>query len=136
MDTAKNLEWFASLPVNRADEIKLDIAVEFDRALRAQNKTRKEFSQKLGVSPAMITKVLRGDANLTIDTMVKLAEAAGCHLDIKLRRPAEAEKSSFQDSWGSNVLDFQRIKSAAFVDKKPKSIDSTLTHSSKNYHAA
>jgi transcriptional regulator with XRE-family HTH domain len=42
-----------------------------------KNISRVELANRLGVSPAYITKVLRGNINLTIDSMVRLARAVG-----------------------------------------------------------
>jgi transcriptional regulator with XRE-family HTH domain len=57
------------------------IILEFTEGLyglmQENNISRKELAKRLGTSPAYITKVLRGDINFTIDSMVKLAKAAG-----------------------------------------------------------
>jgi len=50
--------------------------------------SRSELAQKLDVSPAYITKLLRGDANVTIKTMVRLARVFGREVQIAL--PAQA----------------------------------------------
>ena len=39
--------------------------------------SRVELAKRLGSSPAYITKVLRGDINFTVETMVRLAKAVG-----------------------------------------------------------
>jgi transcriptional regulator with XRE-family HTH domain len=46
--------------------------------LMQENKiSRVELAKRLGSSPAYITKVLRGDINFTVETMVRLAKAVG-----------------------------------------------------------
>jgi len=39
--------------------------------------SRIELAKRLGVSPAYVTKVMRGNVNFTVDSMVKLANAVG-----------------------------------------------------------
>jgi DNA-binding transcriptional regulator YdaS (Cro superfamily) len=43
------------------------------------------IARKLGTSAAYISKVFRGDTNMTIETMVKLARATGGELRIEVR---------------------------------------------------
>ena len=42
----------------------------------------KQLTKRLGTSPAYITKILRGDINFTVDSMVRLAKAAGGKVQI------------------------------------------------------
>lgn len=44
--------------------------------------SRIELAKRLGVSPAYVTKVLRGNVNFTVDSMVKLANAVGGHVHV------------------------------------------------------
>lgn len=88
MSINQYLEWFNSLPVERADELKLEFASSVDRAINAQGLSRKKVAEKVGASSAWITKVLRGDANLTIESMAKLAEAVGYSLHLELKHKA------------------------------------------------
>lgn len=53
--------------------------------------TRTELAQKLGVTSAYITKLLRGDANVTIKTMVRLARVFGRQLQIALPQQQEGQ---------------------------------------------
>lgn len=45
---------------------------------------RSEMADKLGVSPAMITKLLRGQNNFTVRTLVQVSDALGCRVSVKL----------------------------------------------------
>lgn len=53
--------------------------------------SRTVLAQKLGVSPAYITKLLRGDANVTIKTMVRLARVFGREVQIALPQQKEGQ---------------------------------------------
>ena len=79
-------EWFNSIEVDQAEAIKLDFAISIDRALKDSNLSRKAFAEKLQTSPAWVTKVLRGDVNLTIESMEKLCKAIGLNLEINVTK--------------------------------------------------
>jgi transcriptional regulator with XRE-family HTH domain len=57
------------------------ITLEFTEGLfdlmQSNSISPKELAKRVGTSEAYVTKVLRGDINLTIGSMVKLAKAAG-----------------------------------------------------------
>lgn len=66
------------------------VIVEFTEGLydlmQKKNISRKELANRLGTSPSYITKVLRGDINFTIDSMVKLARAAGGTVQVNVEQ--------------------------------------------------
>ncbi|MDT4331077.1 helix-turn-helix domain-containing protein [Methylomonas sp. MS20] len=66
------------------EKAKLDFSIALNQFFERSGKTQKELASKLNTSPAYITKVFRGDANFTIETMVKLARAVDgqLHIDI------------------------------------------------------
>ena len=54
--------------------------------------SRAELARRLGTSAAYVTKILRGNANFTLSTMLKLARALDCDLQVLLLpRVAEGE---------------------------------------------
>lgn len=63
-------------------------------AMQGLRMTRAGLARKLGVSKAFVTKLLNGNPNLTIRTMVSLAEALGCRIDLNLY-PRELEVRTF-----------------------------------------
>lgn len=65
-----------------AASIILDFTEGLYGLMQANNISRKELSKRLGTSPAYITKILRGDINFTVDSMVRLAKAAGGKVQI------------------------------------------------------
>lgn len=66
------------------ESAKIKFAVDLEAQLRLAKMTYTALAQKLGTSAAYITKVFRGDANMTIESMVKLARATGGQLDIRI----------------------------------------------------
>jgi len=51
---------------------------------RAAGLSYADLAKKMGTSAAYISKVFRGDTNLTIESMVKLARATGGQLDARV----------------------------------------------------
>lgn len=84
MDTNALLEWFDALPIDPAETTKLEFALAIDRAMHDLGLSRKQLAQLLGTSPAWVAKVLRGDVNLTIDSMAKLCGVVGRELQIRV----------------------------------------------------
>jgi transcriptional regulator with XRE-family HTH domain len=54
--------------------------------------TRKEFAERMGVSPARITNIFKGRGNFTLGTLVEAAHALDCELTIGLQ-PREIDSS-------------------------------------------
>jgi transcriptional regulator with XRE-family HTH domain len=46
--------------------------------------SRSELARRLGTSPAYVTKILRGSANFTLASIVKLARALECDVSVRL----------------------------------------------------
>lgn len=63
---------------------KLDFALEISRQMKAKSVSRADMAKLLGTSPAYITKLLRGDANLTIESMVKASRVLGSDLHMHI----------------------------------------------------
>lgn len=63
---------------------KLQFALALEDRRKAADMTYKALAEKLGSSAAYISKVFRGDSNMTIESMVKLARATGGHLVVRI----------------------------------------------------
>lgn len=66
---------------------KLDFALELKRAMDREKVTHAELAERLGVSRPMVSKLLGGDANVTIETMVKATRCLNSTLHLKMVRP-------------------------------------------------
>jgi transcriptional regulator with XRE-family HTH domain len=64
-----------------------DIAVRVLDTLRAKKMTQKDLADRMGVSPQFINKVVKGQENMSLETIAKLSSA----LDIKLIEVVESE---------------------------------------------
>ena len=54
------------------ERAKLDFAIEINELLKKRCISRSEFAESIESSPAYVTKILRGDANFTISSMIKV----------------------------------------------------------------
>ncbi|WP_341929696.1 helix-turn-helix transcriptional regulator [Methyloversatilis discipulorum] len=66
------------------ENLKLDIAISLEREIERQSISYTELAERISTSPAYITKVLRGDSNLTLHSLLKFARALHADLNISL----------------------------------------------------
>jgi transcriptional regulator with XRE-family HTH domain len=86
-----NERWFeAKLQEFREDvdfsveELVLDLTERIVAVMKDSGINRTELAKRLGVSKAFITKLLNGNPNLTIRTMVSIAKSLGCEVSIDI----------------------------------------------------
>lgn len=88
MKLNRSLEKFAAKSSKEdsywVERAKLDFAMGLESQRRTAKMTYAAIAGKIQTSAAYITKVFRGDSNMTIESMVKLARATGGHLDIRI----------------------------------------------------
>jgi len=64
--------------------IAMDFAAGVDVLMKRKNISRSELASRIGTSLPYITKVMRGDANFTLETMAKIAMAVDATVDVRL----------------------------------------------------
>ena len=69
----------------RTEEVIIAFTEKVVAAMRERDMSRVELAQRLGVSKAFVTKLLNGNTNLTIRTMVSLAAALECELLVDIQ---------------------------------------------------
>lgn len=82
--------------------------------LEALGMTKKNLAEELGVSPAYVTKLIGGNNNFTIRTMVKIARHLKCELNVSLR--AAVAKAQFLKPGPSETLPCTQSMNRAAVD--------------------
>ncbi len=65
-----------------AEELILDLTEQVIVAMKELGVNRTELAARMGVSKAFITKLLRGNTNITLRTMASLARSLGCNVNI------------------------------------------------------
>jgi plasmid maintenance system antidote protein VapI len=81
----------------------LEFTESVAREMARQGLTRTALAARLGATPAYVTKILRGKANFTLATMVRLSRALGSELHVRVgvdsrrqvaREPGEPTRTS------------------------------------------
>ena len=105
MKTSKALQEFADRARERDsywfERAKLSFAIDLEKRRRAAGLNYAALAKKIGSSPAYISKVFRGDTNLTIESMVKLTRATGGQLAIVV---SDERVDAKQWAWVGNVV--------------------------------
>ncbi len=73
---AKSLETIES----QIERSKLSVVEELLQFMKRQGINRSQLAERMNVPPSRITKMLSGDSNLTIDTLVRAGRAVGADL--------------------------------------------------------
>ena len=66
------------------EKLKLDFTKVLSEQMKRKGLKKKDIAEQLELSAPYMTKVMRGDENFTIETMVKLARAAGGRLHVHI----------------------------------------------------
>ncbi len=77
----------------RAEGASIRFTEDLVAAMKSSGLTRSALAEKIGTSPAYITKILKGETNFTLDSMVKIAHALNSELTIGLQPIAPADTS-------------------------------------------
>ncbi|WP_036218154.1 helix-turn-helix domain-containing protein [Marinospirillum minutulum] len=65
-------------------KISQDFTEEVSQIMQQKHITKKDLADKLETSPAYITKVMRGNTNFTVESMVKIANSLDMQLHVHL----------------------------------------------------
>lgn len=66
----------------RLETIIFDITEKISRRLKKKKVTRTQFAEMLNVSPPAVTKILNGNSNFTLKTLLSIADALELNLKI------------------------------------------------------
>lgn len=105
---------------------KLEFALELKRVMDREEVSKAELASRLNVSAPMVSKLLRGDANLTIETMVKVARRLSGQLFLKIARD------------GCSARMFELAKTSRAAEIKSRATRSALSqvHGHDAWHLA
>ncbi|MCO5102137.1 MAG: helix-turn-helix transcriptional regulator [Burkholderiaceae bacterium] len=71
-------------PVFLAEQLKIAFLAEVKAQMDAQGVSASELARRIGTTPAYISKLFRGPANVSAETMAKLAHALDCRVHVHL----------------------------------------------------
>jgi transcriptional regulator with XRE-family HTH domain len=66
------------------EELILDLTERITATMNTLGVNRAELARRLGVSKAFVTKLLNGNPNMTVRTMVSVAKSLGCDVIIDI----------------------------------------------------
>ena len=92
----KKLEQFENDFDFRIESIILDITERICEKLEQKNISRAKFAELLGVSPPAVTKILNGNSNFTLKTLLSIADAL--ELDLKVQFAEKTISSNAETS--------------------------------------
>lgn len=72
----------ATTPAGQAEHVAVAFLAQVNARMLAQGMSNAELAHRMGTSPAYITRLFRGSANLSVPTIVKLAQAVGSTLQL------------------------------------------------------
>jgi len=78
----------------RLEKILFQLGEDICLLMEQQRLSRTQLAERMGVSPAYITKILSGNPNLTIKSLLKLADAMGKELTLQFAPRAAQKRSS------------------------------------------
>jgi transcriptional regulator with XRE-family HTH domain len=73
--------------------IKVEIAEQICLAMERRQINKAELARRLGKSPAYVTKVLQGTTNFTLESLVRIARALSCQIELTLKLAARVGAS-------------------------------------------
>lgn len=125
MTASKGVKWYRSIKENNFywfEKAKTCFAIKVEKLMEYRGVKQKDLAQKLEQSPASISKVLRGDANLTIETMVKLVRALDAELEINIKPTGSPERPWLFDVNGGQAVARKRNARKAESGEKWKNL--------------
>ena len=78
----------AATPEGQAEHVAVAFLAQVNARMQAQGMSNAELARRMGTSSAYITRLFRGNANLSVQTMAKLAQAVGGLLRVELAKQA------------------------------------------------
>ena len=96
----------------KIESARVDFIEEALAIMAAQGISKADLARKLGVSKPYVTKLLGGGANLTLESMVRLAEALDCSLSTHLTQ------AGFSPRW----VDISDTSDTCRIEAKPAKV--------------
>lgn len=87
----------------RLEKILLQLGEDICLLMEQQGLSRTQLAERMGVSPAYITKILSGNPNLTIKSLLKLADAMGKELALQFAPRAAQKRPSRSRHFGRTL---------------------------------
>ena len=110
----------------KVESISLDIAVQVYQRMKAVGLNQTQLAEKLHVSKSYISQILKGKRNMTLESLVKLAEALEMRVEIALKSIPD----NVDDAISPEILENDEFK----IDLFPTYDDSDNVDSAVQHH--
>lgn len=80
--TAERLKSYANDPEFQFDLVTIEVGELIVDRLEALDLSQKQLAERLGVTPARVSQILKGNDNLTLKSLVAVATALGMRLNV------------------------------------------------------
>ncbi len=77
----------AATPDGAAERVAVAFLVDINTRMLSLSMSNALLAQRMGTSRSYITRLFRGSANLSVQTMSRLAHAVGCSVRVQLEGP-------------------------------------------------
>ena len=92
------------------EQAKVEIAEQIYHIMQQKNISNVELARRLGSSKAYVTKILQGNTNFTIESLIKISRSLSCQVDIQFSQLAPARIAIRQASPRNNLRNINRQK--------------------------
>lgn len=106
----------------------IEFSLKIADIMHEEQLNQKQLSEILGVSPAYVSKLLAGNQNLTLNTMIRYARKLGRVFSFELKKPASQSKvrtHTISDFTQYHHIKRQAIDNASSQKQITASIDTT-----------
>ena len=102
--------------------------------MESENVSKAELAKRLEASPAYVTKVLRGNSNFTLETMVKIARALNAEVRVHLQ-PVGSKTQWLDESQTARQTGAEQCVMASLPKEHPHAVQQAVK-STANVNAA
>lgn len=102
-------------PESMADEYSMDISASAYKRMKELGMKQQDLAEKMGVKPARVSRILRGDQKMTLTTLAKLEEALKFDLAYGFKNP----RAEVEDDYKALVMDYDRMNARIEKQSKP-----------------
>jgi transcriptional regulator with XRE-family HTH domain len=95
----------------RLEEQVFELTEQIAKRLKDNKISRKQFAEKMGISPAAVSKVLNGNPNFTIRTLLTMADALKTELNIEFKDKITCVPKVANQTTASDVVNVVAPKS-------------------------
>lgn len=108
-------------PEYLAEQLLIDIAIAIGNVMDEQSVNQKELAERLGISKSAVSQLLRGDKNISMERLVRVAHALNRRVEVPKLLPLTSP-------------DVERVDTTVSVEIESPSLD-TGRHLSQGRHS-